>query len=143
MVLSLDRRHVLAAAAAVPVLPVLAACGAASDDADETSGDSNAGSGSGSSAGQTLASTSDIDVGGALFIEGVVITQPTAGDFHAFDRTCTHQACPVTDLKNGEIHCACHNSMYDPTTGAPVSGPAPSPLKSIAIAVQGDKIVTT
>lgn len=150
----LDRRRALFGVAAVGVgLPVLAACGGDDDssdtpaDAADTPADTPSGS---QSAGATLARTSDVEVGGAVFLAeeesggvssaGVVITQPAAGEFHAFDRTCTHQMCPVTDIRNGQIHCDCHQSFYSMTTGDNESGPAPSPLTELEITVENDTI---
>lgn len=148
----LDRRHALFGVAAVGVgLPVLAACGG-DDESSGTPADTAADTPSGSvqSAGATLARTSDVEVGGAVFLAedesggvssaGVVITQPTAGEFHAFDRTCTHQMCPVTDIRDGQIHCDCHQSLYSMTTGDNESGPAPSPLTELEITVENDTI---
>lgn len=148
----LDRRHALFGVAAVGVgLPVLAACGG-DDESSGTPADTAADtpSGSAQSAGATLARTSDVEVGGAVFLAedesggvssaGVVITQPTAGEFHAFDRTCTHQMCPVTDIRDGQIHCDCHQSLYSMTTGDNESGPAPSPLTELEITVENDTI---
>jgi len=139
-------RSVVVGAAA---LPVLAACGTNSGDAQSpaTAGSTPAGTstptgGSGGGGGaEVLAKTTDIKVGGAVFLnDGIVITQPTAGDFHAFNRTCTHQGCLVTDIRDGEIHCGCHGSLYDMTTGQNVGGPAPSPLAVVAISVKGTNI---
>ncbi|MFN8196261.1 MAG: Rieske (2Fe-2S) protein [Nocardioidaceae bacterium] len=149
---AISRRQALAGAAVAGIgLPLLAAC--SSDAGGSSATDSGApessspasgpasSSGGGSAGG--LAATSDIEVGGAVFLEdpNVVITQPTKGDFHAFDRTCTHAGCPVADIVDGNIHCPCHNSMFSMTDGSPVSGPAPSPLKTVAITVQGGEIV--
>ena len=50
--------------------------------------------------GQVLAQTSDIPEGGGTIFadEGVVVTQPEAGDFKAFSAVCTHQKCTVTSV---------------------------------------------
>ena len=143
---SVTRRRLTATASAGLALPVLAACG--SDDSGTGSDSSTSGSGSGSggessaSVGTTLARTSDVEVGGAVFLDepSVVITQPEEGEFKAFSRTCTHQKCPVTDIVDDQIHCSCHGSLFDMTTGENVGGPAPSPLDEVAITVDGDSI---
>jgi Rieske Fe-S protein len=98
-----------------------------------------------------LASVADVAVGGAVFIDakdvpgpavpnGVVITQPKQGEFHAFSRDCTHMHCAVSDLRDGKIHCFCHQSLYSMTTGANVGGPAPRPLAKVPITVRAGKI---
>jgi Rieske Fe-S protein len=72
------------------------------------------------------------------------VTQATAGQFKAFDGTCTHQGCPVTKVRDGHIVCPCHNSMYDLTTGAPTpDSPAKKPLTAKTATVKGSAVVVT
>ncbi len=139
-VLEPTRRSMLRAAGlSVVAVPVISACGGS-----DASPDGAKPTGGAPTSGAVLAKTSDIAEGGAVFLDsGIVVTQPTAGEFHAFDRTCTHRQCPVTDLQDGKIHCDCHDSLYDPATGENVGGPAPSPLTMIPITVQGDEILTS
>ena len=97
----LTRRSLIRSSAVGAVAaPLLVACGD-----DKKAGGTGGTGGTGSSSGDVLAKTSDIPVGEAKFIDSpsVVITQPTAGDFHAFDRTCTHSQCPVSDIQDGKI----------------------------------------
>ncbi len=131
-------------------MPLLVACSSDEEPTTATDSSSSAGSSpssdessSGGGSAAPLALTKDVAVGGAVFLESpsVVITQPTEGDFHAFDRACTHQGCPVGDIVDGNIHCACHNSLFSMTDGSPVSGPAPSALATVAITVKGGDIV--
>jgi Rieske Fe-S protein len=147
------RRTMLTSVAVAGVgVPLLAACGsdsatdsasssssAAGDTSSPAAGDSRSAAG----AGDALAATSDVAVGGAVFLDqpSVVITQPSADDFHAFDRTCTHQGCPVTDLVDGNIHCSCHGSMFSATDGSVVQGPATQPLATVDITVSGGEIL--
>ena len=43
---------------------------------------------------------------------------------------CTHLGCTVQyEPQADRIHCACHGGVYNPYTGANVSGPPPKPLK--------------
>lgn len=148
----ISRRQALSSAAVAGVgLPLLAACsgddepGTATDPGSSSSQGTSAGSSSssGGGSGDVLALTKDIAVGGAVFLESpsVVIAQPAEGDFRAYDRTCTHQQCPVTDIQDGKIHCRCHNSLFSMTDGSPVGGPAPSPLTEFPIKVKGGAIV--
>ena len=108
----LSRRTLGGLAAAGLSLPVLSACGGGDDSSENTS------------SGPIL--TSDIEVGGgAVYADReVVVTQPTEGEFKAFDATCTHQGCQVGDVSDGTIHCPCHNSRFsieDGSLGAPAS----------------------
>jgi len=52
------------------------------------------------------------------------------GSLHAFDDTCTHQACSLAegDLEETTIECACHGSQFDVTTGEVLEGPATEPV---------------
>lgn len=89
-----------------------------------------------------LATTNEIPVAGGIILtdQKIVITQPTAEEFRAFTAVCTHQGCTVTDVSDGEIHCACHGSVYDAATGENIGGPAPAPLAGIDIVVRKGEI---
>ena len=54
----------------------------------------------------------------------------------ALTAVCTHLGCTVRyEPQLNRIHCACHGGVYDPRTGANVSGPPPKPLKQFKVAV--------
>lgn len=54
----------------------------------------------------------------------------------ALTAVCTHLGCTVQyEPDQNRIHCACHGGVYDPQTGANVSGPPPKPLKLFKVAV--------
>lgn len=156
---TISRRQALGAAAAGLGTPVLAACGddgtsAASDPTSppaSSATSSAAASPSGSpSAPPTTTSAppaggipaSDVPVGGGLVVaeEGVVLTQPTRGDFRAFSAVCTHQGCLVSRVEDGEIQCDCHGSRFSITDGSPTAGPAGAPLGPADISVDGRRI---
>jgi Rieske Fe-S protein len=80
--------------------------------------------------------------GGTIFAdEQVVVTQPSEGEFKAFNTTCTHQGCPVQSVSDGTINCTCHGSKFSIEDGSPESGPATSALEEVSINVEGDSIV--
>jgi Rieske Fe-S protein len=124
-------------------VPLLAACGG--DDADSAddpgSGASTPDANAGGAGGEQFASTSDIPEGsGAIFAdEGVVVTQPEAGEFKGFTNICTHRGCPVAAVTE-TIDCNCHGSRYSITDGSVVNGPATNPLAAIELTVDGDSI---
>lgn len=69
---------------------------------------------------------------------------------HADDRwismtaVCTHLGCTVQfEPEANRIHCACHGGVYDPYTGANVSGPPPRPLKTYKVAVNSTGVVVS
>lgn len=98
--------------------------------------------GGGAPAGTVLGSTADVPVGGgAIFAEQqVVVTQLAAGEFVGLSAVCTHQQCTVGSIEGGEIVCPCHGSRYA-LDGTVVSPPAPRPLESRPVTVEGDQII--
>ncbi|MFI8291278.1 Rieske (2Fe-2S) protein [Streptomyces sp. NPDC085614] len=142
------RRTVVSAAGGMGVVAVLAACGGGTDDKAGGSGGTTGGTagaadgGAGGAGGGPIAKTADIPVGGGKVFadQGVVITQPTAGEFKAFSSKCTHQGCAVSGVSDGVISCPCHQSLFDASDGSVKGGPAPSPLPPAPIKVEGDSI---
>ncbi|MEV1066517.1 Rieske (2Fe-2S) protein [Streptomyces sp. NPDC050263] len=109
---------------------------------DENGGSSSSEKTSGAAAGQELAKTTDIPVGGGKIFadEKVVVTQPTKDDFKAFSAVCTHQSCIVGSVADGIIHCPCHKSEFRIADGSVAGGPAPRPLPAEQITVEGGAI---
>ncbi len=149
--MTLTRRGALITGASAGIaLPLLAACGAEDSTASDvttspTAGSATPAAGSATGAGTgaarptvpPLAATADIKVGsGKIFApEKVVVTQPTAGEFKAFDATCTHEGCLVSKIQGSEIVFTCHSSKYSIEDGSVESGPAPKSLPEKAITV--------
>ncbi|MEU5636492.1 Rieske (2Fe-2S) protein [Streptomyces rishiriensis] len=106
------------------------------------SGSSSSDKSSNAVAGQELAKTADIPVGGGKIFadEKVVVTQPTKDDFKAFSAICTHQGCTVSSIADGIIHCPCHQSEFRITDGSVAGGPAPRPLPAEKITVKRGSI---
>ncbi|MFI6805260.1 Rieske (2Fe-2S) protein [Streptomyces luteogriseus] len=147
-----SRRTVVAAVGAAGLTVALTACGSedkASDSSTEQGaaggGATNEGGGSSGGAGAggaALAKTADIPEGsGKIFKdEKVVVSQPATGDYKAFSTICTHQKCPMVDLKDDVISCACHGSQFSVLDGSVKKGPAVQPLEAKQISVNGDSI---
>ena len=91
-----------------------------------------------------IGSTADVPVGsGTIFADRrVVVTQPTAGSFSAFDAACPHQGCNVGAVEGAEIVCPCHNSRFG-LDGAVLNGPATTGLTPVEVTVQGDQLTFT
>jgi Rieske Fe-S protein len=87
--------------------------------------------------------TSEVPVGGGVILEDAdyVITQPTAGEFKAFSKICTHMNCPVGSVEGGTINCPCHGSKYSIEDGSVVKPPAPDPLAESEVTVAGGRVV--
>ncbi|MFD0058480.1 Rieske (2Fe-2S) protein [Streptomyces sp. NPDC127168] len=94
------------------------------------------------SPGQELTTTDGIPVrGGRVLAEQkIVVTQPEPGDFKAFSAVCTHQGCIVSDVRDGTIDCACHNSRFSVADGSVEQGPATEPLPEKRITVEGNSV---
>ncbi|MFH0517825.1 Rieske (2Fe-2S) protein [Streptomyces sp. M41] len=148
-----SRRTVVAAVGAAGLAVALSACGS-DDEASGPSTEQGAGggaateagggssSGAGAGGGAALAKTADIPEGGGKVFsdEKVVVSQPAAGDFKAFSTICTHQKCPMTDLKEDTLSCACHGSQFSILDGSVKKGPATQPLEAKQVSVSGDSI---
>jgi Rieske Fe-S protein len=147
----LPSRRALLAGAGVTCAAMLTGC--TTHDAS-SGGSTAAGGGTAASAGGSapatgsaaaagaLTATSQVPDGGGKIIDGkhIVITQPESGSFRAFSAICTHQGCIVSSVSKGTINCPCHGSKFSIKDGSVVNGPAPSPLASIAIKVEGTSI---
>lgn len=142
---SVSRRAMIAGVGAVGAAAVLAGCGAA-EEAKEAAGEkvSEAASAVASAAGSAIGKTADIPVGGAKLYKagtGVIVTHPAEGNFVAFDAKCPHKGCLVADgLTDGKIVCACHNSIFDASTGERLEGPAMTGLTKLNVSVEGDSL---
>ena len=87
-----------------------------------------------------LATTADVPVGSGLIVDGVVLTQPSAGVFKGFSTVCPHAGCSVSKIADGTIDCPCHGSKFN-LDGTVAKGPASKPLEPKRIVVQGSSIV--
>jgi Rieske Fe-S protein len=146
--MSLSRRTVVSGVVAGAGLPALVACGAeespgsaspsASSSAPSSAGDPSASAPAG---GGGFAKTSEIPVGGGVIYpdQGVVVTQPTKGEFKGFSNICTHQGCPLAAVTE-TIDCSCHGSKFSITDGSVANGPATDTLPAVDVTVKGDQI---
>jgi Rieske Fe-S protein len=130
----LTRRTVVVGGVAVAGASALAACSGGSETSP-----------SGASTGPLIA-LSDVPVGGAVAAKDasgapVVVAQPTAGRVVAFSAVCTHMGCQVAPAGK-QLHCPCHGSQFDATTGAVLHGPATKPLPGVPVRVENGQVVT-
>jgi thiosulfate dehydrogenase [quinone] large subunit len=93
----------------------------------------------------TLGPTSAVPVGGAAAFtdpstgDPGFVVQPAAGQFVAFDASCTHQGCPVK-YAGAAFTCPCHGARFDSATGRVLQGPANAPLRRITVRVIGSTL---
>ncbi|HUO42730.1 MAG TPA: ubiquinol-cytochrome c reductase iron-sulfur subunit [Methylomirabilota bacterium] len=107
-----------------------------------------------------IAKKEDVPVNGSIVFWFPFTTDPTytnilihlppdlakqAGkEFVAYNRTCIHLQCLVSFLSgSGIIGCPCHGSIYRPTDGWPIGGPAAEIgryLPNVQLKIDGDDI---
>ncbi len=142
----LNRRGLIVSGAAAVAAAGLAACSTPTSPSPAASAPANtAGGAAPSSGGAVTVKTADVPVGGGTILQNAkyVVTQPTAGTYKAFNKTCTHQGCPVSKIVGAEIVCTCHNSKFSITDGAVTAAPATKPLAAAKVTVQGDSLLIT
>jgi Rieske Fe-S protein len=138
-----DRRTVVTAVGAVGAAGIAAVALTGCGSSDKTAGsDAVKPAAPAGGNGAALAKTADIPEGGGKVFadQGVVVTQPTAGQFKAFSSKCTHQGCAVSKISDGTITCPCHGSQFSAADGSVKNGPATEPLAAANIKVEGDSI---
>ena len=72
------------------------------------------------------------------------LASQAGSEFVAYNRTCIHLQCLVSFLSGSEIiGCPCHGSIYRPTDGWPIGGPAAEIgryLPNVELKIDGDDI---
>ncbi|WP_238014595.1 Rieske (2Fe-2S) protein [Dactylosporangium sp. AC04546] len=121
----------LAACSAAPAAPPPAA-DAASDAASKPSS---------AAAVPALADVAAVPVGGGTVVDGVLVVQPEAGVFKAFDAACPHNGVKVTAPEQGVATCPAHKSTFAIKDGARLSGPATRGLTEIPVQVRDGRIL--
>lgn len=63
--------------------------------------------------------------------EALAVAWLDGGGLAAFDDTCTHEDCSLSEgeLEGPWVVCYCHNSAFELETGAVVRGPAEDPIR--------------
>lgn len=135
---SLSRRSLLMLGGAGSALALAACTPSPENETDAANGDSAA-----SAVPEQIATLGDIPVGGgiAVMVAGapVVLSQPTAGTVVGFSAICTHQGCVVAPAGE-KYNCPCHGAVFDAATGDVLDGPAPRPLDSVTVTVDGEAV---
>jgi Rieske Fe-S protein len=98
--------------------------------------------------GKQIVKLAKLPVGGTLnFIHSAqgapaVLFRTKTGVF-AYSAICTHQGCTVTyNAATKRLKCPCHGAEFDPLkNGAPLGGPAQTPLAKVKVAVSGAWVV--
>ncbi len=73
-----------------------------------------------------------------------ILVRPDANTYLAYDQLCTHLSCPViAQPQAGRFICPCHEGVYDLSTGEPLAGPPPRPLRRILLDVRSGRVFAT
>ena len=76
----------------------------------------------------------------ALDVDGVAIAVANvAGVFYAFEDTCTHEQCSLSqgDLSGTTVTCMCHGAEFDVRNGRVLAPPAPLPVQVYRTKIDG------
>jgi nitrite reductase/ring-hydroxylating ferredoxin subunit len=65
------------------------------------------------------------------------------GSYHAVDEICSHALAPLSEggLSGEEVECPLHGSVFNVTTGEPLSPPASEPLTVYQVRIRGNDIL--
>jgi nitrite reductase/ring-hydroxylating ferredoxin subunit len=94
-----------------------------------------------------IASARDVPAGTSLVFayptehDRCLLIRAEDGSLLAYSQSCTHLSCAVVPrIKEGVLHCPCHEGYFDLKTGKNIAGPPPRPLPRIELAVDGDDV---
>ncbi|MGH9320638.1 MAG: ubiquinol-cytochrome c reductase iron-sulfur subunit [Vicinamibacteria bacterium] len=90
-----------------------------------------------------IARGDELPVGGSLVFHYPEANQPrllvrlAEGTFAAYGQKCTHLTCPVIPrVSSGELHCPCHQGIFDLRTGQPIAGPPRRALPRVRLEIR-------
>jgi Rieske Fe-S protein len=99
---------------------------------------------------EVIARVDDVPVGGSLLFEypanspARLLVRVDEQTFVAYEQQCTHLTCPVLPaVEKGELHCPCHEGVFDLLSGRPIAGPPQRPLARIQLEIRNGEIVAT
>lgn len=105
---------------------------------------------SGNFAPRVVAQVGEIPVGGSKIftypsdVEPCILLRPSADNYVAYSRLCTHASCPVFyNAGANRLDCPCHGGEFSAVDGSVVAGPPPRPLPRILIERRGSDLVAT
>jgi nitrite reductase/ring-hydroxylating ferredoxin subunit len=97
-----------------------------------------------------IAALDEIRVGGVMTFtypgpqDDCVLVRTADNDVVAYSQKCTHLSCAVRPrVREGTIHCPCHEGYFDLRSGRPLAGPPRRPLALVRLQVQGGVVYAT
>lgn len=99
---------------------------------------------------QVITPVADVPVGGSLIFHypedspARLLVRVNEETFVAYEQQCTHLTCPVIPAVDDlELHCPCHDGVFDMLTGRPLSGPPQRPLARVTLEIIAGNVVAT
>lgn len=99
---------------------------------------------------QVIARVDDVPVGGSLIFRypedspARLLVRVDEVTFVAYEQQCTHLTCPVIPaVPERELHCPCHDGIFDLLTGRPISGPPQRPLARVTLEIRDGDVIAT
>jgi nitrite reductase/ring-hydroxylating ferredoxin subunit len=77
-------------------------------------------------------------------VEGTAVALANVdGTLYAFDDTCSHRACPLSEgaIDGPIVTCPCHKSRFDLRTGDVLNGPATVPIRVRRVFHDGGQVL--
>lgn len=100
--------------------------------------------------GRAIANVADVPVGGTLLftypgpLDKRLLVRVDEQTLVAYGQQCTHLSCPVIARPEAEqLHCPCHEGIFDLATGRPIAGPPRRPLPLVKLEVRDGVIYAT
>ena len=91
--------------------------------------------------------SSNLPPGGQRMVKAgdlpVLLVRDDDGELHALEHWCTHAGAPLSEaeIENGVITCHWHGSQFCVADGAPMRGPAATPLTVYAVREEAGRIM--
>ena len=92
------------------------------------------------------ASTKDLQPASMIGVEvngKEILLTNLDGKYFAIGNRCTHLSCLLSDgsLKEGNVTCPCHMSIFNVKTGDVIRGPARKPEPMFETKIEGEEIL--
>lgn len=100
--------------------------------------------------GKRIGSLDTLPIGGSTLFtypgdhDNCVLVRLSETELVAYNQKCTHLSCAVIPRPDkGDIHCPCHEGLFDLRTGRPTAGPPRRPLERVTLEIHGRDIYAT
>lgn len=99
---------------------------------------------------KVIARVEDIPIGGSLIFKypddspARLLVRVDEETFVAYEQQCTHLTCPVIPhVETSELHCPCHDGIFDLLSGRPIAGPPQRPLARVTLEIRDGLVIAT